>query len=246
MPKFIVVDRSDDAEIKEEKHSLSNSCIEDLSNFLLEFNMNLSIRLLNTLVRVEDPEQYLINYALLTGRDHMELAQKCQSFEFKKINAAIKNTNTDKEINKRFILYFGHAGTGKTTKAMSEAKTIVVMNENVTPKELLLDFSFEDGQPSFKKSALALAMEKGEKIVLDEINLAPFETIRFLQGILDNKEEVTVGHETFKIKEGFQIIGTMNEEVLGMESYLPEPLIDRAKEIVQFKLTTKRLKELAL
>lgn len=44
-----------------------------------------------------------------------------------------------------------------------------------------------------------------------------------------------------KIKEGFQIIGTMNLVVNGSVYSLPEPLIDRAEELKKFKLTASDL-----
>lgn len=222
------------------------SLAERLTNFLREFNIDLSIRLLNTLVRVQEPALHLINVALITGRDHRALATKCESAEWKMIEEELKKVETEVKINKRFILFFGAPGTGKTTRAIHMVPEVVVMHENITPKELLFDFDFVEGKPVFKKNALALAMEKGTGIVLDEINLAPFETIRFLQGILDNKETLTVGNITFQIKDGFHVIGTMNEEVLNMEHYLPEPLIDRAMEVKKFILTPEMLAKIAI
>lgn len=220
--------------------------VKRLQDFLKEFNINLSIRLFNTLVNIDTPAEHLLNYALLTGRDYIDLSDKTNSKEWKIMESEIKSIKTDKKINTRFDLYFGSAGTGKTTQAIKEAGQVVVMNENITPKELVFDFTFENGQPKFVKNAFARAMEEGKPIVLDEINLAPFETIRFLQGVLDNKEEVIVSDTLIKIKDGFKVIGTMNEEVLGMESFLPEPLVDRACVLKKFVLTPERLAELAV
>lgn len=244
MPRFIYDDAVEE-EILTDKVKLTEESIEKLQNFLKEFNIDLSIRLLNTLVRVQNPTTYLYNYAQLTGKDTLSLSEKCKSDEYKQLETAITLHTTDKQINKRFKLYFGSAGTGKTTKALDETENIIVCHENITPKELIFEFEFKDGNPTFAKSAFCKAMENGEKVILDEINLLPFETIRFLQGVLDNKTTVTVGDEIIQIKDGFEVIGTMNEEILGVENYLPEPLIDRTFEIKQFILTPENLFNMA-
>lgn len=228
------------------QEQITEDVVQLLDNFLKEFSIPLSIRLLNTMANVKKPAEYLINYAMLTGRDYITLSDKIGSLEYKEIEAALNKIETKKKINQRLSIYFGNAGTGKTTTAIKEAKgDVVVMNESITPKELMFDFTFEDGKPSFTKSAFCKAMENGTTIVLDEINLAPFETLRFLQGVLDNKEEVTISGETIKIKKGFSVIGTMNETVLGTDYYLPEPLIDRCFEIKKFELSHKKLAQLA-
>lgn len=238
---------------RENKEIQSNDTIDftktatELVNFLKEFNMTVSVRLLNTLVRHEAPATYLLAYAQLSNKDYSELALKMESTEWKNIEHGLKQQTTEKVVNNRFKVYYGHAGTGKTTKAVAESDgSVVVMNENVTPKELVYDFTFENGQPVFVKSAFARAMEEGTTIVLDELNLAPFETIRFLQGVLDNKEQVTIGDTTFDIHPGFNVIGTMNHEVLGMDMFLPEPLVDRASDLVYFDLQPAQLVSLAI
>ena len=147
------------------------------------------------------------------------------------------NIKCNKQINSRFKLYFGSAGTGKTTKAMQEANNnVIVCHSAMLPSDLMEDFKFHNGQPQFVESALYKAMTQGTKIVLDEINLLPFESLRFLQTILDNKSEIQYKGQTIKIKDGFQIIGTMNLIVNGSVFSMPEPLIDRACELREFKL----------
>ena len=84
-------------------------------------------------------------------------------------------------------------------------------------------------------------MENGTKITLDEINLLPFESLRFLQSILDNKTEINYKGQVIHIKDGFQIIGTMNLTVNGSVFNLPEPLVDRACELKEYKLTAEQL-----
>jgi MoxR-like ATPase len=84
-------------------------------------------------------------------------------------------------------------------------------------------------------------MTEGKAIVLDEINLLPFDSLRFLQGVLDGKKEFSYkGHEV-KIADGFCIIGTMNLVVNGATFNLPEPLVDRCMDIQKFSLSAGQL-----
>lgn len=109
------------------------------------------------------------------------------------------------------------------------------------PSDLMEDFAFDDGKATFKPSQLYKAMTEGKTIVLDEINLLPFESLRFLQSILDGKQSFVYKGQTVQIKDGFQIIGTMNLQVNGMVYALPEPLVDRASELKEFKLSAADL-----
>lgn len=113
------------------------------------------------------------------------------------------------------------------------------------PNDLLQTFEFENGQPTFKPSELALAIENGGTICLDEINLLPQASLRFLQGILDNSKTFVYGGKTYNVNDNFNIIGTMNLVVNGVYEPLPQPLVDRASDIKHFKgkidLLAKRL-----
>ena len=147
------------------------------------------------------------------------------------------------EINKRFKIYYGAQGTGKTTKALNETNNCcVVCHSAMLPTDLMEDFKFDDkGNPIFIPSPLYNAMENGTPITLDEINLLPFESLRFLQGILDGKTEFQYKDKTVHIADGFYIIGTMNLTVNGMTYGLPEPLVDRCSITKKFELTADTL-----
>ena len=106
---------------------------------------------------------------------------------------------------------------------------------------MLEDFKFVNGKATFIPSALQKAMIDGNVICLDEINLLPFESLRFLQSILDNKDVINYKGQDIHIKEGFKIIGTMNLKVNGQTFGLPEPLVDRADDIKKFVLTADDL-----
>ena len=80
-----------------------------------------------------------------------------------------------------------------------------------------------------------------KKLSLDEMNMLPFEYLRFLQGITDGKNSFDYKGFTINIKDGFNIIGTMNLNVNGQCIPLPAPLIDRCSNIKEFKLNANAL-----
>lgn len=220
--------------------------ITNLMNFFSEFGFEPNFRFINTLAMTDSKEEaknYVTNYFELTDSGYLnEIKEKLRSLEFGNIVSDIMAKKPTKRVNNRFKIYYGSQGTGKTTKAMVETSNrCIVCNNSMLPADLMEDFAFDEGKASFHRTALREAMESGKPIVLDEINLLPFESLRFLQGILDNKTEFLYKNETVSIKNGFEIIGTMNLSVNGMTYGLPEPLVDRCKEIKKYKLTSKDL-----
>lgn len=102
------------------------------------------------------------------------------------------------------------------------------------------------GKPKYKPTPLLLAMQNGEPVILDEINLLTRDSLRSIQAFLDNKTFFSFKGKDIEIKEGFMVIGTMNLEVNGQIESLPAPLVDRAKEIIEFKPNAEQLAEMAL
>lgn len=224
------------------------SAISDLMNFFSEFQFEPNFRFLNSFCFAcnkgyHPVVDYVTNYFELSDSGYLEaIKEKIKSQEFKDIAKKFKSQTPSKQINTRFKLYYGSAGTGKTTQAMNEAdKNCMVCNSAMLPADLMEDFKFVDGKADFQPSALQIAMTEGKKIVLDEINLLPFESLRFLQTILDGKTEFMYKGKTVHIADGFQIIGTMNLVVNGCTYSLPEPLIDRCSEIKKYKLAAEDL-----
>ena len=84
-------------------------------------------------------------------------------------------------------------------------------------------------------------MEEGKIIVLDEINMLPFESLRFLQGITDGKSELDYKGFNIKVNPEFQIIGTMNLTLGGITMGIPAPLVDRCSDIRKFELNAESL-----
>jgi hypothetical protein len=223
--------------------------LKHMMSFFTEFSFTPSLRFVNTFAYMACKDRksacdYVYNYfALMDSSYTNEIRQKMQSAEFNQIIDDIAQYGVPKEhINTRLKIYYGSAGTGKTTLAQEEADNrCIVCNSSMLPSDLMEDFIFKDGQPDFNPSLLWECMEEGRKVVLDEINLLPFDSLRFLQGIVDGKTEFYYKNRPVHIAEGFQIIGTMNLSLGGMTYGLPEPLVDRCAETREFVLTADQL-----
>ena len=167
--------------------------------------------------------------------------------EWDTIEAGLCASPMKKQINERLKIYFGAKGTGKTVTAMSELQDksdVIVCNAAMDANDLMFDFDFKDGKPLFKPSKMFLAAEQGKPFLLDEINLLNDDVLRFLQGITDTKEEFSIKGYTVHVKPGFMVIGTMNLMLSGRVYPLPEPLVDRAFELKEFKLDANDLANL--
>ena len=222
--------------------------VKKLLNFFTEFEFEPNFRFVNSLAWALTKSksngcEYVRNYFKLVDSPYVkEVIAKMKSPEWSSICSDLRTAPPSSVINSRFKIYYGSAGTGKTTLAQSEANgRCVVCNNAMLPSDLMEDFVFTEGKPTFKPSALWECMLNGTPIVLDEINLLPFDSLRFLQGILDGKKEFMYKGHTVTIADGFQVIGTMNLVVNGAVFNLPEPLVDRASEMREFKLTADNL-----
>ena len=222
--------------------------IEHIMDFFKEFQFEPNFRFINTFSRCIQKSkkmgvEYITNYFELIDSPYItEIKSKVNSKEFELIIKGFKGVKPEKEVNQRFKLYYGSQGTGKTTIAMKETDNrCMVCNSSMLPSDLMEDFTFDEGKATFKPSALWECMKNGNAIVLDEINLLPFDSLRFLQTILDGKKEFLYKGTKVEIADGFQIIGTMNLTVNGMTYALPEPLVDRCAETKKFSLSAKDL-----
>jgi len=217
--------------------------IDKLIKFFTEFNFTPSYRFINSFAISFKPEEYVRNYFMVQDHPYAkDIAEKVKSAEFKTIIADIKRCGcAPKAINTRFELYYGEPGTGKTTRAIDIANNCIICSSDMLPADLMQNFVFKDGKADFDPSDLWKAMENGTTIVLDEVNMLPFESLRFLQGITDGKDTFNYkGHE-IKIHPDFKIYATMNLNVNGQCIPLPAPLVDRSYQIMEFKLTAKDL-----
>lgn len=220
----------------------------NMMKFFTEFQFEPNFRFINTFAlnlskSKKSAVEYISNYFELIDSPYAkEVKEKVKSAEFKQIMNDLNGAVPSHPINKRFKLYYGSQGTGKTTIAMGETDNrCMVCNSSMLPSDLMEDFVFVDGKATFKPSALWRCMVEGKPIVLDELNLLPFDSLRFLQTILDGKAEFLYKGNRIEIADGFCVIGTMNLTVNGMTYGLPEPLVDRCAEARKFSLSASDL-----
>lgn len=232
--------------VQEKNENALITALGDLISFFTEFNFEPNFRFVNTLSKcssANSAKDYIRNYFSLIDSPYInEIEAKIKSKEFGKLLKPIYEVTPTKEVNKRFKIYYGSQGTGKTTIAQKETDgKCIVCNSSMLPADIMEDFVFIEGKATFKPSMLWRCMEEGKPIVLDEINLLPFDTLRFLQGVLDGKTQFQYKGNTVNINDGFMVIGTMNLSVNGMTYGLPEPLVDRCAEMRKFSLSPNDL-----
>lgn len=232
----------------EEKKAKVIEGLKHLMDFFKEFDFEPNFRFVNTLAlnlkkSMKSAKDYINNYFELIDSPYTnEINAKVKSKEFSSLLKEIQFVAPTKVVNHRFNLYYGSQGTGKTTIAMKESgSNPIVCNSSMLPSDIMEDFVFVDGKATYKPSAFWRAMVEGRTIVMDEINLLPYDTLRFLQGILDNKSAFTYKGNDIEIHENFKIIGTMNLTVNGMTYGLPEPLVDRCAVTKKFTLSAEDL-----
>lgn len=225
--------------------NIANDIASKLIKFFSEFNYTPSFRYISTLATAKDRQEYTANYFNLQNHSFSkEISDKVKSAEFKDIDRMLSVLTSNvkvKPINSRFDLYFGEPGTGKTTVATGITDTCIVCSSDMLPTDLMQNFAFNDGKAEFQKSDLWKAMEEGTTIVLDEINMLPFESLRFLQGILDGKSSINFKGFHIEISDNFKVIGTMNLNVNGQCIPLPAPLVDRCALIKEYEITADKL-----
>lgn len=225
----------------ENRKKIFKSALDDLINFFSDFLFTPSYRFVNSLAIAPDKLKYVKNYFEVMDYPYKEeIKEKIKSPEFNKIINILSGI-TPKPINTRFELFYGDPGSGKTTTAWKLTTKHIVCSSDMLPKDLMQNFLFKDGKPDFDPSDLWKAMENGESILLDEVNMLPFESLRFLQGITDGKDSFDYVGYNIKIDPKFKIYATMNLNVNGQCIPLPAPLVDRAYDIKEFKLTAEDL-----
>lgn len=223
--------------------------VNSLQRFFSDFKFQPAARFVNTAARcstVYDVKRYVDGYVrLINNCDANDIIEKMKSPEFEAVASDLIKYPPQKQINNRLDIYFGDAGTGKTTKAIEQypEAQVVPCNASMLPDDLMRTFDFNDdnGNPVFKPSTLRLAMENGLPIIFDEINLLSFDCLRLLQTLTDGKSTINYNGDTITVKDGFKIIGTMNLTVNDQVYNLPEPLVDRAASITEFKLSPEEL-----
>lgn len=210
-------------------------------------------RIINTIFHLPtlaDMKAYITGYFELSNNSYAtDIAAKIDSREFADLAADTLMYKTNKPlINRRFEVYYGEPGGGKTTLAIvnNPDAEVVVCHASMTPDELFRGFDFENGKPVFKGCPLRTAMEQGKVVILDEINLLSEDCRRALQAITDGKTKVMINTEEITIAEGFKVVGTMNLNVGDMVFPLPPALVDRAAVIRKLEMDPDTVADIAI
>lgn len=229
--------------------------VDKLGKFLSEFSYfrdGVSMRLVNTFARAETKAakaEVLESYSTVSAmEDKPELVEKMKSPEFNAVCAAFASLGVSpKSINKRFAVFYGSPGGGKTYAAVEACKEMngdgecetVPCSAGMDAADMLYSYriEFDTGKKGYVPTGLLNAMLAGRGVVLDEINLLPMDARMFLQNILDNKSKVSVMGTEIPIRDGFFVFGTMNVETGAGTQPLPLPLVDRAAVVKEFKAT---------
>lgn len=225
--------------------------VEKLNKFLSEFSYfraGVSMRLVNTFARAYDKAEALRSYCEVSQMEDLpDLVEKMKSPEFDAVCNAFAEVKTPQPLNKRFAVFYGAPGGGKTYAAIKAGESINGGAVDVVPCSPSMDaadmlyayrLDYKSGRRGYVPTALLTAMVAGRAVILDEINLLPMEARMFLQDILDNKGKVHLMGVEIPIREGFFVLGTMNLETGLGATPLPLPLVDRASVVREFRTTT--------
>ena len=227
----------------------ATDAVDKLNKFLSEFSYfrnGVSMRLINTFAIAADKAAALRSYCEVSQMEDLsDLVEKMKSPEFKQVCEAFKPFSP-KPVNRRFAVFYGAPGGGKTYAAKAAGESINGGKVDIVPCSPSMDaadtlyayrLDYKTGKRGYIPTALLTAMVSGRAVVLDEVNLRPMEARMFLQNILDNKDKVHVMGQELPIADGFFVIGTMNLETGLGSTPLPLPLVDRACVVREFRTT---------
>lgn len=229
--------------LTKEQMAHADKVAKQIMTFCKDFEFKPDPRLINSLrycSTAQEAGEMVANSMELIGmpEEVLNMAMpKFSSREWAGIFSDLKTCPTSHgKINNRLEIYYGPAGTGKTTLAEKTYKGCkkIVASATQDPSELFTrNVVNEHGGVDLVLTELGEAMTNGEPIIVDEANLYNIAVLTRLQGVTDNGTRFFDNGREIVIKDGFKVIITMNLETNYGKTPLPTPLVSRAGLILK-------------